>query len=91
MSFEFNRLDEPEIMSGNASDSDYYSEFNSNRTTAKSNRGGQRSSSLPEHKVQNVSDSLSMETILASNQLTFQEIENVMKVGRDHNIVYGIN
>ena len=80
MSFDYHRFDAPEKMSGNASDSDYYSQFNS----AKSNRGGQRSSSLPQPRAKSDSNSLSMETITGSKQLSFEEIDKVMKVGRDH-------
>ena len=78
MSFDYHTLDAPEAQSGNASDSDYFSELNS----AKSNRGGQRSSSLPGPKVQNdaVSEILPMETIMAAKRLSFAEIDYVLKV-----------
>ena len=78
MSFDYHTLDAPEAQSGNASDSDYLSELNS----AKSKRGGQRSSSLPGPKVQNdaVSEILPMETIMAAKRLSFAEIDYLLKV-----------
>ena len=79
MSFDYHQLDAQDLLSGHTSDSDYFSELNS----AKSNRGGQRSSSLPEPKVPSdgVSDILPLETFMATKRLSFAEIDNVLKVG----------
>ena len=69
MSFDYHQLDAQDLLSGNTSDSDYFSELNS----AKSNRGGQRSSSLPEPKVSSdgVSDILPLETFMVKKTPQF--------------------
>jgi hypothetical protein len=79
MSFDYHQLDAQDLLSGHTSDSDYFSELNS----AKSNRGGQRSSSLPEPKVPSdgVYDILPLETLMATKHLSFAEIDNFLKVG----------
>ena len=79
MSVDYHQVDAQDLLSGHTSDSDYFSELNS----AKSNRGGQRSSSLPEPKVPSygVSDILPFETFMATKRLSFAEIDNVLKVG----------
>ena len=76
-SVDYHQIDAPEPNSGNASDSDNFSELNS----AKSERGGHRSSSLPADTVERVSDIISLETILTSNKLSFEEIDNFLMVG----------
>ena len=82
-SFDYHQLDAPDPNSGNGSDSDNFSELNS----AKSERGGHRSSSLPTEKV---SDIISLETILVSNNRSFEEIDNFLMVGERMSICMGI-
>ena len=79
MSFDYHLLDAQDLISGHTSDSDYFSELN----FAKSNRRGQRSSSLPEPKVSSdgVSDILPLETFMVTKRHSFVEIDNVLKVG----------
>ena len=78
MSFDYHTLAAPETISGNLSDSDYFSELNS----AKSNRPCQRSSSLPGPRVQAdaVSDILPLDTYRAAKHLSWAEIDMATKV-----------